>query len=136
MRAVLLPVIFLALAPAAHASSWTPAKTFAGARAGRRRAARRDHRRGVEHGRVAARRRAARDERRQRAGRFRAPKVIAERPLDCAVAPGRGRLRGQGRHPRRTSAAVTGAWRDQHGSEINGVAIAADPLGGYVIAER
>jgi hypothetical protein len=135
MRAVLLSLLFLALAPTAHAAGWLPARTFAGT-AGEEsvpRAAisasgsstvawqRADKRLVVSHGNAA--------------GRFRAPKVIAKRVTDWAVAP------GAVAYEARDGVHVYVGGRDRlvarsGGSEINGVAIAADPLGGYVLAER
>ncbi len=135
MRAVFLSAVFLLFAPAAHASSWTATKAFGGASAGDAtpRAAitasgsstvawtRADGRLLMTTGNAD--------------GRFRAPKVIAKRSLDYAVAPGAVAYEASnGIH-------VVVRGRDRRvvsstGSEINGLAIAADPLGGYVIAER
>src|SRR5690242_16264998 len=135
MRAALLPVIFLALTPAAHASGWTPPKTFpaiggedavpraaiaaTGASTGAWQRA--DRRLVMTVG--------------SPSGRFRAPKVIASEPLDYAVAA------GAVAYEARDGIHVYMRGRDRRvakstGSEINGLAIAADPQGGYVIAER
>jgi hypothetical protein len=137
MRAVpAVAVLFAVLAPAAHASAWTPAQSFGGA-AGDESAVPRaaitasgsstvawrrgDHRLVMTAGSAS--------------GRFRTPKVVARKALDFAVAPGAVayeakdgiHLYTRGRD-RRVAAS--------NGEEINGLAIAADPLGGYVIAER
>src|SRR4051794_32092531 len=137
MRAVPLIALLLAAAPAtAHASSWTPVKSFRGAASDESavpRAAitasgvstvawrRGDHRLAMTTG--------------TSGGRFRAPKAIARSAFDFAVAPGAVAYEAKdgihvytrGRDRRVTASS---------GEEINGVAIAADPLGGYVIAER
>jgi hypothetical protein len=72
-------------------------------------------------------------------GRFGAPVTLARKTLDYAVAPGAvayeardgihvAVLRGKTFKDRRIASSS--------GSEINGVTIAADPLGGWVVAER
>ena len=135
MRAVLLPAIFLALAPAAQASSWTPTKAFAGA--ARDGATPRAAITASGSSTVAWRRADGRllMSTGNAAGRFRAPKVIAKRAFDYAVAPGAVAYESSnGIH-------VVVRGRDRRvasstGSEINGLAIAADPLGGYALAER
>jgi hypothetical protein len=135
MRAALLTAIFLALAPAAQASSWTPAKSFAAI--GGEDAVPRAAISAAGSSTVAWRRADGRLVMSvgKKSGRFRAPKVIAKKPLDYAVAP------GAVAYEARDGIHVYTRGRDRHvatstGSDINGVAIAADPLGGYVIAER
>jgi hypothetical protein len=128
-------LIFLALAPAAQASSWTPAKTFAAM--GGEDAVPRAAISAAGSSTVAWRRPDGRLVMTvgNAKGRFRAPKAIAAKPHAYAVAPGavayeaRDGIHVYTRgHDRRVAKST--------GSEINGVAIAEDPLGGYVIAER
>jgi hypothetical protein len=135
MRAVLLSLFLLALAPSAHASSWTPPKTFAAI--GGEDAVPRAAISAAGSSTVAWRRADGRLVMTvgNASGRFRAPKVIANKPLAYAVAP------GAVAYEARDGIHVYTRGRDRRvatstGSDINGVAIAADPLGGYVIAER
>src|ERR1044072_5829786 len=88
MKAVLLPAIFLALAPAAHASTWTSAKTFTGGSG--EDAAPRAAITAAGASTVAWRRADGRLVMTvgNAAGRFRAPKAIAKGVFDWAVAPG------------------------------------------------
>jgi hypothetical protein len=137
MRAVpAVAVLLAALAPAAHASSWTPAQSFGGA-AGDESAVPRAAITASGASTVAWRR----DDHRlvvttgTSRGRFGTPKTITSRARDFAVAPGAVAYEAKDGvyvytrgHVRRVT--------KSNGSEINGVAIAADPQGGYVLAER
>lgn len=75
----------------------------------------------------------------RKGGRFGAPVTLARRPLDYAVAP--GAVAYEAKDGIHVAVLRGGRFRDRRvasssGSEINGVAIAADPLGGWVVAER
>src|SRR6188768_123700 len=131
MRAVIVPALFLALTPAAHASTWTPTQAYGGAAES---AAPRVAISAAGAGTVAWTRADGRLVVAQGTsrGRFGKPVVVGSRGVrDYAVAPGAIAYEaGDGVH------AVVGG-HDRlvargTGSEINGVAIAADPLGGYV----
>ncbi|MDA0183275.1 hypothetical protein OJ997_23390 [Solirubrobacter phytolaccae] len=72
-------------------------------------------------------------------GRFGAPRVLARNTLDYAVAP--GAVAYEAKDGIHVAVRSGGGFKDRKvasstGSEINGVAIAADPLGGWVVAER
>jgi len=130
MRAVAAIVLSLLLAPAAHAASWSKPKVFTGT-AGED-AVPRAAITAAGKSTVAWRRH---DKRLVMSTNLHRPKVIARGVRDFAVAPGAVAWE-----------AADGLWvyaggkarrvAESTGSEINGVAIAADPLGGWVVAER
>ncbi len=143
MRVVLAAIlIILIAAPAADAAGWSRTRTFAA---------------GLAYGLDEPAPRAAIDARGRsllvweradgrlmasigdRRGRFGAPVRIARRPLDYAVAP--GAIAYEAANGIHVAVRDGRRFRDRRvatstGKEINGVAIAADPLGGWVVAER
>ncbi len=143
MRAVLAAIlILLTVVPAANAAGWSRARTFAA---------------GLQYGIDESAPRVAIDARGRSllvwdlangrlvasagtaSGRFGAPVEIARRPHDYAVAP--GAIAYEAADGIHVAIQDGRRFRDRRvatstGSEINGVAIAADPLGGWVVAER
>ena len=133
MRAAFAVALLLAIAPAAHASSWSEA-SFGGAAGDEEatpRAAitasgvstvaweRADHRLVTTYGRR----------------HLRAPKALTAGARDFAVAPGAVAWEAKDGiyvYARGKTRRVT----TSNGEQINGVAIAADPHGGLVLAER
>ena len=76
---------------------------------------------------------------RRKDGGFSRPKTLAKRTLDYAVAPGAVAYEAKDGIHVATRTATGFKQRkvaSSTGSEINGVTIAADPLGGWVVAER
>src|SRR4051794_14778224 len=135
MRTVLVTVMFLALAPAAQAANWAPTRALTGANADQpapRVAITAQGSSPVAYTRADGALMASRGDAR---GRFGKPVLISRRARDYAVAPGAIAYEARdGVH-----AVVNGHDRlvaASTGSEINGVAIAVDPQGGYVLAER
>lgn len=141
MRAVFVVAVLLVLAPSAHAAGWSAPRVFsAGTNADWEPAPRaavaadgssvvawRD-----DHFRLVA---SVGDKR----GRFSAPVIVVRHVRDHAVAVGAVAYEAaDGIH---VAVRSGGRFRDRRvatstGSEINGVAIAADPQGGWVLAER
>ena len=76
---------------------------------------------------------------RRKHGGFSRPKTLAKRTLDYAVAPGAVAYEAKDGIHVATRTATGFEQRkvaSSTGSEINGITIAADPLGGWVVAER